>query len=127
LGGFELRRLVNRPTEETKREIEGFFLEGAGLHDLLLLYVSGHGVLSQTRKFYFATTSTELRWLGVTAIEDRFVRDMMEDSRARSIVLIVDCCHSGAFVKGLVPKSAPVVDVVPRFEGRARVALRACR
>jgi hypothetical protein len=31
----------------------------------------------------------------------------MQHCRARSIVFVVDCCHSGAFAKGLVPKSAP--------------------
>jgi Caspase domain len=124
LGAFELRRLVNLPTEQIKREIEGFF-DDARLNDLLLLYMSGHGVLSQTRRFYFATSSTELRWLRATAIEDSFISDVMQHSRARSIVLIVDCCHSGAFAKGLVPKSPPGVDVVPRFEGRGRVTLTA--
>jgi uncharacterized caspase-like protein len=124
LGDFEVRRMINRTTEETKREIESFF-EEARPGDLLLLYMSGHGVLSQTRRFYFATASTELKWLRATAIEDAFVNDVMQHSRARSIVLIVDCCHSGAFARGLTPKSAPTVDVVPRFEGRGRVTLTA--
>jgi hypothetical protein len=40
-------------------------------------------------------------------------------------VLVLDCCHSGAFGKGLAPKSAPTVDVEHRFEGRGRVTLSA--
>ncbi len=124
LGGFEVRRLINRSTEETKREIEGFFDESRP-GDLRLLYMSGHGVLSQTRRFYFATASTELRWLRATAIEDAFINDVMQHSRARSVVLIVDCCHSGTFARGLMPKGTTTVDVVPRFEGRGRVTLTA--
>jgi uncharacterized caspase-like protein len=124
LGDFEVGRMINRPTEETKRAIESFF-EEARPGDLLLLYMSGHGVLSQTRHFYFATASTELKWLRATAIEDTFVNDVMQHSRARSIVLIVDCCHSGAFARGLTPKGPSAVDVVPRFEGRGRVTLTA--
>ena len=124
IGGFEVRELVDRPTEELKREIEGFF--GAGRpKDLLLLYVSGHGVLSQSRRFYIATANTTLEWLRSTAIEDSFVNDVMQASRARSIVLVLDCCHSGAFGKGLMPKSAPTVDVEHRFEGRGRITLTA--
>ena len=58
-----------------------------------------------------------------TAIEDSFVNDVMQSSRARSIVLVLDCCHSGAFGKGLAPKSATTVDVEHRFEGRGGMTL----
>jgi Caspase domain/FG-GAP repeat len=124
IGGFEVRELIDRPTEELRAEIEEFFGDGRP-RDLLLLYVSGHGVLSQSRRFYFATASTKLRLLRSTAIEDGFVNDVMRSSRARSIVLVLDCCHSGAFGKGLVPKSATTVDVEHRFEGQGRVILSA--
>ena len=82
-------------------------------------------MLSQSRRFYFATTTTALNLLRATAIEDSFVNDVMQHSRARSIVLMLDCCHSGAFGKGLAPKSALTVDVEHRFEGRGRVTLSA--
>jgi hypothetical protein len=124
IGGFAVRELIDRPTEELKREIEGFF-GAARRHDLLLLYVSGHGVLSQNRRFYLATSTTALLLLRSTAIEDSFVNDVMQQSRARSIVLMLDCCHSGAFAKGLVPKSTTSVDVEHRFEGQGRVVLSA--
>jgi Caspase domain/FG-GAP-like repeat/FG-GAP repeat len=124
IGEFEVTRLVDRPTEELKKEIEGFF-GGARRDDLLLLYFSCHGVLSQSRRFYFATATTALQWLRATAIEDGFVNDVVQHSRARSVVLVLDCCHSGAFGKGLTPKSALTVDVEHRFEGRGRVTLSA--
>src|SRR3954453_2147150 len=124
IGGFEVQQLIDRPTEELRKDIETFFGEGRP-HDLLLLYVSGHGVLSQGRRFYFATATTSMQLLRSTAIEDSFVNDVMQGSRARSIVLVLDCCHSGAFGKGLAPKSATTVDVEHRFEGRGRVTLSA--
>jgi hypothetical protein len=124
IGGFEVQELIDRPTEELRKDIETFFDEGRP-HDLLLLYVSGHGVLSQSRRFYFATATTSMQLLRSTAIEDSFVNDVMQGSRARSIVLVLDCCHSGAFGKGLAPKSATTVDVEHRFEGQGRVTLSA--
>jgi hypothetical protein len=124
IGGFAVRELIDRPTEELKREIEGFF-GAARRQDLLLLYISGHGVLSQNRRFYLGTTTTALPLLRSTAIEDSFVNDVMQQSRARSIVLMLDCCHSGAFGKGLVAKSTTAVDVEHRFEGQGRVILSA--
>ena len=124
IGGFEVEQLIDHPTEDLRREIETFFGEGRP-QDLLLFYVSGHGVLSQSRRFYFATADTSLGLLRSTAIEDGFVNDVMQSSRARSIVLVLDCCHSGAFGKGLAPKSTTTVDVEHRFEGRGRVTLSA--
>ncbi|MGZ8650243.1 MAG: caspase family protein, partial [Solirubrobacteraceae bacterium] len=124
IGRFEVQELVDRPTEEIKRAIEGFF-GIARPHELLLLYFSGHGVLSQSRRFFFATSTTVLEYLRTTAIEDSFVNGAMHESRAKSIVLILDCCHSGAFGRGMTPKSALMVDVQHRFLGRGRVTLSA--
>src|SRR4051794_31964919 len=74
IGDFEVRQLINRTTEEIREEIEGFF-EDARREALLLVYIPGHGVLSQRRRLYLATASTKLRRLGATAIEDRFISD----------------------------------------------------
>jgi hypothetical protein len=124
IGGFQVEQLVDRPTDAIKKRIEDFFRDSRR-NDLLLLYFSGHGVLSQDRRFYFATATTELEWVRTTAIDDRFVNEAMDQSRARSIVLVLDCCHSGAFGKGLVPKSALSADVEHRFDGHGRVTLTA--
>ncbi len=45
IGGFDVRQAVDESTENVKREIEGFFVDSR-LDDLLLLYFSGHGVLT---------------------------------------------------------------------------------
>ena len=124
IGGFDVEQLFDETTDAIKKRIEDFFRD-SGRNDLLLLYFSGHGVLSQDRRFYFATASTELQWVRTTAIDDRFVNEAMDSSRARSIVLVLDCCHSGAFGKGLVPKSALSADVEHRFDGHGRVTLTA--
>jgi hypothetical protein len=124
IGGFAVQEVIDQPTDTIKRRIEEFFRDSAR-NDVLLFYFSGHGVLSQDRRFYFATASTELEWVRTTAIDDRWVNEAMDASRARSIVLVLDCCHSGAFGKGLVPKSALGVDVEHRFDGHGRVTLTA--
>src|SRR5687767_10749129 len=85
----DVQQLVDEPTDAIKKRIEDFFRD-SGRNDLLLLYFSGHGVLSLDRKFYFATVSTELEWVKTTGIEDRFVKEAMDSSRARSIVLVLD-------------------------------------
>ena len=56
------------------------------------------------RRLYFATASTDRVLLRATAVSDTFVNDVIQHSRARSTVLILDCCHSGAFAKGLAAR-----------------------
>jgi WD40 repeat protein len=117
IGGFDVECVVDQTTPEVKRTIEAFFAAG-GLHDLLVLYISGHGVMSEDRSLYFATSSTQFDLLDATAIEASFVDRQMQRprTRTRSIVLILDCCHSGAFARGYAPKGRPSVGIEKRFK-----------
>jgi uncharacterized caspase-like protein len=125
IGNFDvLEPLVDRTTDEAKQGIEQLF-EDAQRNDVLLLYLSGHGVISRTQRLYFATRTTKLKLLRATAIEDSFVNDLMKHSRARSVVLVLDCCHSGAFGKDLAMKGAIGVPIEQRFEGQGRIVLTA--
>ena len=56
---------------------------------------------------------TERDLLEATAISADFVSERMSQSRSRRIVLMLDCCYSGAFTAGLRRRSAeaPRVDV----------------
>jgi hypothetical protein len=49
----------------------------------------------------------------------------MDRSRSRKIVLLLDCCYSGAFARGHVARSGEAVDVQERFDGRGRVVITA--
>jgi hypothetical protein len=58
----------------------------------VLLYFSGHGFLSQTGGVLCTSDATQHDW-GIPMQE---VVDLATDSSARHIVLILDCCYSGA-------------------------------
>ena len=125
IGGFEVRPpLLNQPEGVVRREIDGF-LDSARLGDTVLLYISGHGVLSQSGRLYFAMVDTRLAGLRSTGVPGAFVHDAMKDSRAHRKVLILDCCHSGAFARGMATKSDRQVHVGDRFQGRGHVTLTA--
>jgi hypothetical protein len=49
----------------------------------------------------------------------------MEASPARRIVLLLDCCFSGAFTKGMRTCAGGQVDVLERFTGRGRAVITA--
>ena len=125
IGGFEVGPpLLNQPEGVVRREIDGF-LDAARLGDTVLLYVSGHGVLSQSGQLFFAMVDTRLDRLRSTAVPGSFVHDVMTHSRAHRKVLILDCCHSGAFARGMSTKSDRQVHVGDRFQGRGHVTLTA--
>jgi Caspase domain len=122
-GAFEVRPpLMNRDEPTLRAELEDFF-ESASYDDELLLYISSHGELRAGR-LYFATTTTSRARLRSTALADSFVHELMEHSPARFVILVLDCCHSGAFGKG-IPKAPPEIELEERFEGSGRVTLAA--
>lgn len=100
IGGFDsAAMLVNESKPEIERNIERV-LGQAGPEDLVCLYFSGHGLRDGQGDLYFAVANTEQDLLRSTAVSAAFLLDLMEHSQAASIVLLLDCCYSGAFAKG---------------------------
>lgn len=100
IGGFDdVKVLFNASSNIVRRAISGFF---AAKHreDLLLLYFSGHGVLDMHGRLFLAVKDTERQLLRATAIASAFITDEMNNSRSQRQLLILDCCHSGAFARG---------------------------
>lgn len=65
-------------------------------NDFLLVYYAGHGVRHDTRDELFLTLpGTDTDALYGTAVEFRWVREVLEHSPARAGLLVLDCCYSG--------------------------------
>src|SRR4029450_10390068 len=71
------------------------------------------------------TTDTELANLDATAVPADFVNRHMSRSHSRRIVLLLDCCYSGAFARGMMAKAGTGVELRERFEGRGRMVVNA--
>jgi len=91
--------LLNKPFSTVSLEIAKLFTN-KNKDDLLLLYFSGHGVLDEQGRLYFAMQDTVRNLLSGSAISANFVHDEMDNSRSKRQLLILDCCHSGAFSRG---------------------------
>jgi uncharacterized caspase-like protein len=105
------------------REVEAFFGDRRP-EDLLLFYFSGHGLKDEQGRLYFAMTNTERRLLGATALAASFVNEMIEQTRSRRNVMLLDCCYSGAFATER-SKGDPAIHTSERFSGRGRTVLTA--
>lgn len=123
-GDFQVTVVLNQTSGAVSEEMEAFFSERRRT-DLLLLYFSGHGIKDADGRLYFAARNTRPDRLRSTGVPATFVHDLMEQSRARSQVLVLDCCHSGAFARGMVAKSGGQVGIAEHLAGRGRVILAA--
>ncbi|HEX9732755.1 MAG TPA: FHA domain-containing protein [Thermoanaerobaculia bacterium] len=127
IGSFDdVEVLLDEPTSSVRRQIASFFSRKKP-DDLLLLYYSGHGVRDDHGHLYLASKDTEIDLLSATAIPSHFIAQEMDRSRSKSAVLILDCCHSGAFPQGAKGVLGGSVGTAAAFEGTGygRVVLAA--
>ena len=124
IGGFAVTTVIDQPAQQVRLAIDDFLFD-RGTGDLLLVYLSCHGLLDARRRLYFAATDTRKDRLGSTGIESAWVLDQLEHCRARRQVLILDSCFSGAFAHGA--KGEADLGLRDRFvgQGRGRVVLTA--
>ncbi|MFB0533373.1 MAG: caspase domain-containing protein, partial [Anaerolineae bacterium] len=99
IGGFKVTLRVNETMQAVRREIARLY-QRKKKSDLLLLYYSGHGIKDDFGDLYLAVRDTEIDIVGATAIDAAFVRDQLDKSGSQRKVVILDCCHSGAFARG---------------------------
>jgi DNA-binding beta-propeller fold protein YncE len=124
IGGFEVELCVDEPEPVIRRRIADFFAD-RDRDDLLLLHYSGHGVKDTRGRLFLAAADTELRRLSATALPAAFVNDQMTESASRRVVLVLDCCYSGAFARGAIARADRAVHVAEEFGGQGRVVLTA--
>ena len=122
----EVVELRNEPSFVVRKTIARFFAQRKR-DDLLLLYFSGHGIRDEQGHLYLALKDTERSLLTGTAIEAAFITAQMDRSHSKRQVLMLDCCHSGAFNHGAKAALGASVGTAAAFEGTGygRVVLTA--
>ena len=96
----------------------GRFFGTATRDDVLLVYFSGHGKLDQGGRLHLCMQDTESTDLLSTAVSSVRINEFADASRARNVIIVLDCCHAGAFRGG---------DLVDAVAGPGRYVLTACR
>ncbi len=124
IGNFSVDLLVDCREADLRRHVVRFFADRRST-DTLLVHFSCHGVKDEYGDLYFAAQDTELSSLEATALPAEFVRRQMHKSRSRRIVLLLDCCYSGAFARGMQHRGSETIDLRQRFDGRGITVLTA--
>jgi len=122
----EVVTLLNQDCASVRKAIARFY-DQRQRDDLLLLYFSGHGVKDDQGHLYLALRDTESGLLAGSAIETAFITGRMDRSFSKRQVLVLDCCHSGAFAHGAKSAQGVSVGTAEAFEGTGlgRVVLTA--
>lgn len=112
----DVRVLLNQVSSAIIEAIDEFF-DQKKPDDLLVLYFSGHGVRDELGALYLAVKNTIRSRLRSTAIKSDYIREVMDQSRSRRQVLVLDCCNSGAFEQGTKAATGVSVGTASAFEG----------
>ena len=108
-GGFDSVELsLNEDFLAIRDRLARFFQDRVP-DDLLLLYYSGHGILGRGNRLFLATAGSNLDAPRGRSVSAQEIRDFMGDCRAERQIVVLDCCHSGAFAdhsKAAVPPPA---------------------
>jgi uncharacterized caspase-like protein len=127
IGSFDEVRTLPNPDPLVMQEAIETLFSGLTKDDLVLLFFSGHGIKDDSGRLYWATRITRKNPKGelvkATAVPASFVHDIMNNSRSRRQVVILDCCFSGAFAVGLSAKDDGSVDVKNQLGGEGRAVL----
>lgn len=91
--------LHNQSSSTIRREIARFY-KGRNKDDLLLLYFSGHGIINSNRRLYLAVRDTEKDLVSANGISAGFINEQIENCLSKRQIVMLDCCHSGAFTIG---------------------------
>ena len=114
VGAYRVELLHNRTSDQVRFRLEQL-LRDAGRDDLVLVYVSGHGAKDEAGDLHFVTTDTVRGLYDSTAVASHFLRRRIDRSRCRRVLVWLDCCYSGAFPAGRLPKSTAEVDVLDQL------------
>jgi hypothetical protein len=113
----EVAILANQLSSLGTEAIDVFF-DQRKPDDLLVLYFSGHGVRDESGALYLAFRNTLRSRLRSTAIKSEYIRVVMDESRSKRQVLILDCCNSGAFAEGMKAETGGLMGMAKAFEGK---------
>lgn len=118
-GGFDSVALSLNDDFVAMRDHLSRFFHDRAPDDLLLLYYSGHGILGRGNRLYLATTGSNLDVPRNRSIAAQEIREFIEECRAERQIVILDCCHSGAFAehaKAAVPPPAVTAETFARAD-----------
>lgn len=126
VGGFAVTSVFDEKAQAMRLAVEEFLTDRRP-DDVVLVYLSCHGLVDGRRRLYFAARDTLKSRLASSGVEAHWLLEQLEDCRARRQVVVLDCCFSGAFAQGAKGDTDVALGERLMGQGRGRVVLTASR
>jgi hypothetical protein len=126
IGSFTVTTVSDVTAQETRIAIQEF-LSGRAIEDMVVVYLSCHGIRDRRGALYFVASDSRKNLLESTAVESQWLLNRFDDCAASSQVLILDCCFSGAFSARTKGGDQSELDDLFEHRGRGRAILTASR
>ncbi|WP_433458336.1 caspase, EACC1-associated type [Micromonospora sp. CA-248212] len=82
--------------------------------DTLMLYFAGHGLISRAGELLLATRDSRPD-ADYTALRYDEIRNLLANSHARRILVVLDCCFSGRALEGLMARASDLTHVTGTY------------
>jgi formylglycine-generating enzyme required for sulfatase activity len=127
MGGFAEAKVIKDPLRQEMEDAIYQIFNNRNKDDLLLFYFSGHGMTDEDEnKLYLANKDTYNKENGrvyePSAVAATYINQRLNCSKAKRLVLILDCCYSGAFAKEMT-KGDSVINLEDYLGGKGRAIL----
>ena len=96
IGQFKVQVLLDKGLVEIRREISRICYQSEAA-DTILIYYSGNGIKSKDESLFLLVNDSDPSFLEATTLDSDFILSQLRNSKCRKTVLLIDCCHSGAF------------------------------
>lgn len=110
--------LLNESKTKIETTLVDLAKEAKTLNHTLLVYYSGHGILSDKNfNLYLTTSETTKQHLEYTGINIDTFKEIIKGSKAGQKLVILDCCHSGKIIGNMGSLESQLRSELNKFEG----------
>jgi Caspase domain len=127
MGGFAKADVLKNPQRQEMEDAIYELFNNCQKDDLLLFYFSGHGMMDENEnKLHLGNRDTRNKKNGnlyePSAVSAEFINKRLNCSRSKRLVLILDCCYSGAFAEEMT-KGDSSINLENYLGGKGRAIL----
>ncbi|WP_370088755.1 caspase family protein [Ekhidna sp.] len=87
--------IINEQATDANIQAVRAFIEKAGVDDVVMIFIAGHGVLDDSYTYYFATHNMDFNNPSSGGLSYEQLQALIDGIKCRNKLLMMDTCHSG--------------------------------